>query len=312
MTALNEIQAWGERYRKGVQYWQNQIPGLALIHELLINNAAALPPQFQEKKADFDFALGLGLLAIHRPHYWGPSHLTVADNFKLMGNAVARLDGPDDDFAKMFTLVGKSMNQLQPQEPLEKRLENVTTAYTVVGQRGSGKGTILKFMEEKGVSTAASSRGLRAVTQVLLQRDATTPELVEMGKEFKNMFGFDVFIKMVLSQITSLPPEMWQRIGIDGLRTQQEIDIFRQLFKEKSKIIGIVSSRTQTDEEGWKVVQARQQTTGRVEYVSFADYVSTQQDERARIEKLIDQADIVITNDGTEQELREKVYALLT
>lgn len=251
-------------------------------------------------------------MALDESHDWGGSHLGPGINFSVMGTALARLEGAGDEFALMFQLVGDEMQRWVPEQPLEKKLANVQMAVAIVGQRGAGKGTALRFMEEHGVCTAPSSRGLREVSKVILQRDATTPELVEMGQRFKSLWGFDAFTRMVLWQMTSLPPPLWIRIAIDGLRTDEELQSFRQLFGDRSKVVAVVRPSTQSDEEGWRVIVARQADTGKVEYESYADFVATQQKERERIAKLIEQSDAVIINEGSLEGLRTKVHDFLT
>ncbi|MBI3620097.1 hypothetical protein HY214_03080 [Candidatus Roizmanbacteria bacterium] len=310
MTVNSELTAAEERYQKGITYWHNQIPGLASLFQLC-SEGKGLPPELTGGVDELEFTLGLGLLACHTPHDWGGSILPVGVNYSLMGKAVARLEGPQDKSAQMFGIISTAMRGLEPVEPLEQRLGKVERAFTVVGQRAAGKGTVLQLMEEEGVCTAPSSRGLREVARVILQRDATTPELVAMGQRFKEQFGYDVFTRMVLWQMTSLPPDLWRQIAIDGLRTKEEIISFRVLFGERAHVIAVVRANVRDDEKAWEVVNARQQASGTREYASYEDFVRTQQIERERIAGLMEQADDVIVNDASLDDLRIQVQNIL-
>ncbi len=228
-----------------------------------------------------------------------------------MGKALAILEAPEDPSAQSFQIVGQAMEKLLPVVPLEKRLENVELAIAVIGQRGSGKGTVLSFMEQAGVCTAASSKGLREVARVILGRDAKTPELVAMGQRFKEELGYDVFIRMILHQMTGLPTNWWKQIAIDGLRTDEEIESFRRLFGDRARVLRVVRPNILSDEEGWRVVQQRQTKSGKVEYASFEDYVATQNIERSRIAALEEKADDSLNNTTDLEGLRKNVNTYL-
>src|SRR3989344_4158517 len=158
MSAESEFIAWKDRHTKGITYWENQIPGLASLYELH-QQGKPLPQRLGID--DIKFNLGLGYLAVHTSHDWAGSHLSTGINYVLMGDALAQLDGPNDQFALMYRKLGTTMEALQPKRTLEEKLRNIDLAIAVVGQRASGKGTVLQYMEEVGVCTAASSRGLR-------------------------------------------------------------------------------------------------------------------------------------------------------
>jgi dephospho-CoA kinase len=148
--------------------------------------------------------------------------------------------------------------------------------------------------------TAPSSEVLREALRINSLREPSIQQLIERGQQYKAEFGPEVLIRWTLQKAFQRPEREWSRIAIDGLRTDEELRTFREMFGERARVIAITASIDAL----WERVLRRQEETGRIDYHSEEEFKATQAIEQARVQALIPLADVVIDNSGSDDQSR--------
>ncbi|WP_209475581.1 AAA family ATPase [Thermococcus stetteri] len=177
----------------------------------------------------------------------------------------------------------------------------------VVGKIAAGKTTVAKFFEEKGFCRVSCSDPLidllthnvsdySWIPELPEKAEPTRDKLIEFGKSLKDKYGGDILIRLAVDK-----KRHCKNIVIDGVRSREEVEAIKGLG---GKVI-YVEARP---EIRYKRLMKRRAEKDKV-IQSFEDFLKMDGEEEKlyHTTKLKEIADYVIANEGTLEELREKV-----
>lgn len=164
----------------------------------------------------------------------------------------------------------------------------------LTGRNASGKSTIVNWFSEKGLKTASCSDSIR--TWLAEQNiESTRDALIEGGRELRRQGGAGVLAEMLLQMLDG------EDAVIDSIRTPGEVEALR----ERDDFI-LVEVRANSDTR-WQRSQSRARTGDPLDRETFikqekAEAVAKDAAGQA-LNATAELADLVILNDGTENEL---------
>jgi len=181
----------------------------------------------------------------------------------------------------------------------------------IVGKIAAGKTTIAKFFEEKGFCRISCSEplidllshnvsGYSWVPELPEKAEPTREKLIEFGKYLKDKYGGDILIRLAVDKNRNC-----KNIVIDGVRSREEIEAIKGLG---GKVIYVEAK----PEIRFERLMKRKASKDRG-IKTFEDFKAMDDAEERlyHTSKLKDLADYVIVNEGTLEELREKVERII-
>lgn len=181
----------------------------------------------------------------------------------------------------------------------------------VVGKIAAGKTTIARFLEEFGFCRISCSDPLidllthnvgeySWIPELPGKREPTRDTLIEYGKYLKDTYGEDILIRLTLDK-----KRHCRDVVIDGVRSKGEIEA----VKRNGGVIIYVDADARLRYERLK---RRNASKDRV-IQSFEDFLKMDEAEENlyHTSDLKEMADFTIINEGTLEELREKLENIL-
>ncbi|WP_297437686.1 AAA family ATPase [Thermococcus sp.] len=181
----------------------------------------------------------------------------------------------------------------------------------VVGKIAAGKTTVAKFFEERGFCRVSCSDPLidllthnvsdySWIPELPEKAEPTRDRLIEFGKYLKEAYGGDILIRLAVDKMKHC-----KNIVIDGVRSEGEIKAVKGLG---GKII-YVEARPEIRFE--RLMRRKASKDKGIK--SFADFKAMDDAEERlyHTRELKGLTDYVIINEGTLEELREKVGGII-
>ncbi|WP_099212430.1 AAA family ATPase [Thermococcus henrietii] len=181
----------------------------------------------------------------------------------------------------------------------------------VVGKIAAGKTTVAKFFEEKGFCRVSCSEPLidllthnvsdySWIPELPEKAEPTREKLIEFGKYLKDKYGGDILIRLTVDKKRNC-----KKVVIDGVRSREEIEAIKRLG---GKVIYIEAR----PEVRFERLMRRKASKDRG-IKTFEDFKAMDDAEERlyHTSKLKGLADYVIVNEGTLEELREKVERII-
>jgi len=181
----------------------------------------------------------------------------------------------------------------------------------VVGKIAAGKTTVARFFEEKGFCRVSCSDPLidllthnvsdySWIPELPEKAEPTRDRLIEFGKYLKETYGEEVLIRLAVDKMRHC-----ENIVIDGVRSEGEIKAVKRLG---GKVI-YVEARPEIRFE--RLMRRKASKDKGIK--SFADFKAMDDAEERlyHTSELKGLADYVIVNEGTLEELREKVERII-
>lgn len=191
------------------------------------------------------------------------------------------------------------------------RMEAGKMIIGVVGKIAAGKTTVAKFFEEKGFCRVSCSDPLidllthnvsdySWIPELPEKAEPTRDRLIEFGKYLKDKYGGDILIRLAVDK-----KRHCKNIVIDGVRSIEEVETIKRLG---GKVI-YVEARPEVRYERLRKRGAEKDKV----IQSFEDFLRMDEEEEKlyHTTKLKEVADYVIVNEGTLEELREKVEKII-
>lgn len=170
----------------------------------------------------------------------------------------------------------------------------------VVGLPGSGKGEVSRIARENGIPVVVMGDAIRRrVTEAGMP--PTDKNLGEMSRHLREEIGMDAIARLSIPAIES---QMSSVVLVDGIRGDYEVETFKRRFPD-FLLIGIRAS--------FESRLARLARRGRSDDMPAAEDLRCR-DERELgwgLGRALEQADAVIENDGTVEDLAMQVRDLL-
>ena len=164
----------------------------------------------------------------------------------------------------------------------------------LTGRNASGKSTIVNWFSNKGLKTSSCSDSIRAW---LAEQDIdpTRDALIEGGRELRRKGGAGVLAEMLLEILDG------EDAVVDSIRTPGEVEALR---KRDDFILIEVRANTETR---WERLQSRARPGDPLDKDTFIEQENAEAVAKDAAGQALDAtaelADLVILNDGTEQEL---------
>jgi len=164
----------------------------------------------------------------------------------------------------------------------------------LTGRNASGKSTIVNWFSNKGLKTSSCSDSIRAW---LAEQDIdpTRDALIEGGRELRRKGGAGVLAEMLLEILDG------EDAVVDSIRTPGEVEALR---KRDDFILIEVRANTETR---WERLQSRARPGDPLDKDTFIEQENAEAVAKDAAGKALNAtaelADLVILNDGTEQEL---------
>jgi len=191
-------------------------------------------------------------------------------------------------------------------------MEDVETMIVgIVGKIAAGKTTAARFLEERGFCRVSCSEPLMDllthnvsdyswVPELPERAEPTRERLIELGKYLKEKYGGDILIRLALDK-----KRHCERVAIDGVRSREEVNAIKRLG---GKVIYVEAG----PEIRFERLMRRKAGKDR-DIRSFEDFMAMDDAEERlyHTSELKGMADYVIVNEGTLEELREKVERII-
>ncbi|WP_457752354.1 AAA family ATPase [Thermococcus sp.] len=181
----------------------------------------------------------------------------------------------------------------------------------VVGKIAAGKTTVAKFFEERGFCRVSCSDPLidllthnvsdySWIPELPEKAEPTRERLIEFGKHLKETYGEEVLIRLAVDKMRHC-----QNIVIDGVRSEGEIKAVKRLG---GKVIYVEASPEVRFERLIKRKASKDK-----DIKSFEDFkdMDNAEERLYHTSELKVLADYIIVNEGTLEELREKVERII-
>ncbi|MGC8565694.1 MAG: AAA family ATPase [Thermoplasmata archaeon] len=168
----------------------------------------------------------------------------------------------------------------------------------LVGMPGSGKDEFIKKARELGIEVISMGDIVRDYT-LSLGMELSNSNVGTVANEERKKNGMDIWAKRTLEKIKS------ERCVIDGIRNKEEIEYFKNNFKEKITVVAILSSQ----QTRFKRIMVRSRKD---DAKNWNEFVEREKRELSwGLGNVIALADYYIINEGTLDEFRSRVENFL-
>jgi len=181
----------------------------------------------------------------------------------------------------------------------------------IAGKIAAGKTTVARLLEERGFCRISCSEPLidiltgntkdySWVPEVEFKGEPTRENLIELGRILKEKHGEDVLIRLAVDKLRHC-----KNIAIDGVRSIGEV----KKIKEMKGVLIYVEARPEIRFERLKRRNAKKDKA--IETLEDLLRFDEWEEKLYQTSKLKEIADFIIVNEGSIEELREKLYKIL-
>lgn len=177
----------------------------------------------------------------------------------------------------------------------------------VTGHLASGKDTVGEVLKEKGFHHISLSDFIREEAKKRRIKD-TRENLINLGNELRKKHGPGILARLALQKI-----EWDKNYVVTSIRNPVEVEVLRT--KTNFALISVNASQKMR----WERMQSRKTTSKRGDELDTLDEFKRREQQEAestdpdkqQINTVIKMSDMTVNNDGTLEELKRKVDALL-
>lgn len=171
-----------------------------------------------------------------------------------------------------------------------------------VGEIASGKGTAVKYIEDK---YSAKSYKFSTILRDILSRldiDKTRENLQDISTLIREKFGQDILAKIIAKDVSK---DSGQVVVVDGIRLKDDIEYLRKL--KNFNLVHVYAS----PEIRYQRLIRREENVDENK-ISYEEFLKSQENEcEIQLKEVSEQADIKIDNSGTQEELIEKIESYI-
>lgn len=188
-----------------------------------------------------------------------------------------------------------------------KSIKNTTFMIIgLTGKNAAGKGTVASYLEKKGFIYNSLSDELR-IEAKNKNINPTRENLIKLGNELRKKFGSNYLVLKIANKIKEENPKIINYV-IDSIRNPAEITELKRI--RGFFLIGIdaeVSIRYKRT-----LQRAREGDITTIQnFIKLEEKENFNKKSNQQLDKCLQMADNIITNNGTLEELYEKIDALL-
>ncbi len=170
----------------------------------------------------------------------------------------------------------------------------------LTGTNGAGKGEVANFLKKKGYAYYSLSDIVR---QELSQegKELSRNNLIKTGNELREKFGADILARLIVKKIKG-------KTVIDSIRNPKEVEYLRQ---QKDFILIAVDAPVTLRFKRIKKRGRKESVSTLQEFIQKEAEEMTSNQKGQQLQTCIKMADIKITNEGSLEELYQKLEKLL-
>ena len=177
----------------------------------------------------------------------------------------------------------------------------------VVGENGSGKSTVCNILQKHHFNIISLSDIVRKQA-TLRNRDHSRDSLTETANELKAAEGSAVLAIKSVELANSFQSEAdYKRTVFDSIRNKEEVDYLKS---QGIYLIGIQASL----ESRFERIKERQRESDHIDFETFKKQCMREyegQSSGQNIKEALNACDEIISNDGTQENLEEKILEIL-
>jgi len=182
----------------------------------------------------------------------------------------------------------------------------MTKVIGLTGPMGSGKGTIVKLLQEKGYKSFKYSDVIRDELKIR-QIKETRKSLQDIGDDLRKKYGLYILSEMLSIKIKE---QGVQFAIVDGVRNPGEVIYLRQNL-DNFKLIGLIASANTR----FNLIRERNRpsdlkTRAEFDILEKRDRGEGESKCGQQVQACLDMADIIIENEGTVEELKANFLSI--
>ncbi len=174
----------------------------------------------------------------------------------------------------------------------------------LIGMPGSGKGECARAAREQGLNVVNMGDLVREHVEKM-DLDMTDENIGGVAHSEREKFGYGIWAERTVNRIKELDMQTSEHLIIDGIRGDAEVTVFRDVFGENFYTFAIQMPQ----DRRFELLQKRCRSDAPITRAEFD--IRETRETKWGIEEAIDQADYIISNTGTLQELKKSFNELL-
>jgi dephospho-CoA kinase len=176
--------------------------------------------------------------------------------------------------------------------------------FGVVGEIGSGKDEVLKYLRSKyGVPYISTGDIVRRIAESE-NTEATRENLEKISLRCFTELGKGCFIRQAAEEILK---NGWKTAGISGVRSPNDVDILKSMFGKDFILIRVDISKPETR---FQRVRLRNEERDPIAYSQFLEQDKNEEN-TFHIGQTGSRADYALNNDGNVEDLHREIDALV-
>ncbi len=175
----------------------------------------------------------------------------------------------------------------------------------VIGQNGSGKDEVLKYLRAKHAVPFLSTGDMVREIAVKEGKEATRENLQEISERYFREFGQGCFVKLAAEKIRQ---NGWKIGGITGIRSEDDVKALKSIYGKEFILINVYVSNPEV-----RYNRMLQRGEGRDPH-TYEQFLRQDEAEENlfNIQSASQYADYSISNDGTLDDLHKEIDRLVT
>ncbi len=170
----------------------------------------------------------------------------------------------------------------------------------LTGTNGSGKGEAAAYLQKKGFQYFSLSDVIREELQKR-GKEPTRDNMIKMGNELREKFGPDMLARLAMKKVKD-------KAVIDSIRNPKEVEYLR---KQKNFIFLAVDAPAELRYERVKERGRGESASTLQEFIEKEKEEMTECEKGQQLQKCMNMADFVIINDGSLEDLYQKLEEIL-
>lgn len=170
----------------------------------------------------------------------------------------------------------------------------------LTGTNGAGKGEVAAFFVKKGFHYFSLSDLIREKLRKKGE-EANRNNLIKMGNELREKYGPNILARMVIKKIK-------EKAVIDSIRNPKEVDFFR---KQKNFILLAIDAPAELRYKRTRKRGRDESASNLKEFIQKEEEEMTNREKGQQLRTCMNMADFTIINDGSLDDLHQKLEDLL-
>jgi dephospho-CoA kinase len=183
-------------------------------------------------------------------------------------------------------------------------MEGMMAIIGVVGQNGSGKDEVVKYLKEKYDVPFLSSGDIVREIAARKNVEGTRENLSKISEDLFRRHGKGYFMRQIAAKIAQ---NGWENAGISGIRAPEDVQALKAAFGNRFFLINVYVTNPQ-----YRYVRMRQrgETRDSMSNTEF-ERQDANEEQLFRISETVKQADVSLSNDRTQEDFHRAIEELI-